>query len=263
MKSINYSNSQSGVALMLSVLVLAAITAIAFSLATIVFIELRSSRDVLRSEPALYATLGVTEEALFQYKRFVPSDMMDVTTCFPSKSGEVCDINGVSMASPAPELLTEEETPHLETIYASKTNEIPLYFLQDSTCDDACSWNMQYGEIEFELVPQGVSLDQDLTVTVKCIDQGGLACPEQEFTVNIDEGSGRQSWTPPVIADRHYWLELNNPTTSNMLLSIWSRDHQGNDKGLPIILERVLKIVADYAGLTRTYRVEIPIGNSN
>lgn len=247
---------------MLSVLVLAAITAIAFSLATIVFIELRSSRDVLRSEPALYATLGVTEEALFQYKRFVPSNQMDVTTCLPS-GGQICTINGVSMASPAPELLTEEETPHLETIYASKTNEIPLYFLQDSTCDEACSWNMQYGEIEFELVPQGVPLDQNLTVTMRCIDKGGLTCPEGEYTVDIDEGSGRGSWTPPVIVNRHYWIELNNPTTSNMLLSIWSYDQSGNNKGLPIILERVLKIVADYAGLTRTYRVEIPIGNSN
>lgn len=253
------TNTQSGVALMLSVLVLAAITAITFSLSTIVFIELRASRDVLKSEPALYATLGVTEEALFQYKRFVPPEMMDVTTCSPSRFG-VCSLNGVTLYEPPPELLVQEDVPHQTTIYAAETVEVPLFYLQDETCDEQCSWTVPYSEIQLELVPQGVPTDQDLIVKLKSIDQGGS---ETEQTFYLDEASDRLSIYPDEIVDRHFWLELNNPTAYNMSLAIWTYDHQGDELGVPIILKRVLKIVADYSGLTRTYRVEIPTGNNN
>ncbi len=54
---------------MLAVLVLAGITAIAFSVAAIVFVEIRASGDLLRTEPALYAVQSVTEEALYSSTR--------------------------------------------------------------------------------------------------------------------------------------------------------------------------------------------------
>ncbi len=72
MSSLGRQPKQAGVTLLLAILVLSAITAIAFSLATIVFIEIRASSDLQRTEPALYATQSVIEEAILKVKRGVP-----------------------------------------------------------------------------------------------------------------------------------------------------------------------------------------------
>lgn len=62
-------NSQSGVTLLLSVLLLSAITTIAFSLAAVGFSELATSDDLARTEPIFYHSLGIAEEATFGMKR--------------------------------------------------------------------------------------------------------------------------------------------------------------------------------------------------
>lgn len=64
-------NRQSGVTLLLAILVLAAILAISLSLATITFVEIRSSGDLTRTETSFYAAIGVTEQALYKVKRKV------------------------------------------------------------------------------------------------------------------------------------------------------------------------------------------------
>lgn len=60
---------EAGVTLLLSILILSTVLAIAFSIATVLFIEVRNSGDLLRTEPAIYAATGVTEESLFLTKR--------------------------------------------------------------------------------------------------------------------------------------------------------------------------------------------------
>lgn len=75
-------SNQDGVTLLLGILILASITAISFSLATIAFVEIRSSADVVRSEPALYVIQGQIEEAIFKVKRGITSNFngMDFTS---------------------------------------------------------------------------------------------------------------------------------------------------------------------------------------
>jgi len=63
--------SQPGVTLLLGILVLSAILAIAFSLTTIIFIEIRSSTDLLKTEGALYGASGVGEQSFFNLARRV------------------------------------------------------------------------------------------------------------------------------------------------------------------------------------------------
>lgn len=71
------SNRQSGVTLLLAILVLSAIMAISFSLATIIFIEVRTSGDLVRTEGAIFGADAVSEQVLFKVKRktndFFPS----------------------------------------------------------------------------------------------------------------------------------------------------------------------------------------------
>lgn len=68
-------NPQAGVTLLLSILVLSAIVAISFSFASIILVEIRSSGDVARTEPAFYAVQGVVEETIFKIKRAVPDTL--------------------------------------------------------------------------------------------------------------------------------------------------------------------------------------------
>ncbi len=63
------ASRQQGVTLLLSILLLAAITTIAFSLAVVGFAEISTSDDLARTEPVLYYSLGVAEEATYGMKR--------------------------------------------------------------------------------------------------------------------------------------------------------------------------------------------------
>jgi Tfp pilus assembly protein PilE len=68
-KSYQLSANQQGVTLLLSILVLAAILAISFSLASVAFVEIRSSGDLVRTEPTYYSADAISEQALFKVKR--------------------------------------------------------------------------------------------------------------------------------------------------------------------------------------------------
>lgn len=65
------NQKQAGVTLLLSILILSAILAISFSIATILFVEIRASGDLVRTEGAIYAAEGISEEAFFKLKRKV------------------------------------------------------------------------------------------------------------------------------------------------------------------------------------------------
>src|SRR6185436_8963900 len=64
---------QPGVTLLLALLVLGAVLAISFSLAAIIFTEVRSSADLVKTEGAIYGANGVGEQAFFNYGRGVTS----------------------------------------------------------------------------------------------------------------------------------------------------------------------------------------------
>lgn len=80
--------SQSGITLLLSVLLLAAVTTIAFSLAAVGFAELATSEDLAKTEPILYYSLGVAEEATYGMKRGVSS--------IKTALGSECDSNFIA-----------------------------------------------------------------------------------------------------------------------------------------------------------------------
>ncbi len=83
---------QQGVTLLLAILVLSSILAISFSVATILFVEVRSSGDLLRTEPSYYGAAAVAEQALYNLKRginTVHSGQCDTSlpNCFSTSVG--------------------------------------------------------------------------------------------------------------------------------------------------------------------------------
>ncbi len=243
-------NSESGVSLMLAVLVLAAITAVAFSLATIVFIEIRSAGDASRTEPALYATFGVTEEALFQYKRFYqPSgqNTFDVATCEGPKGSDPCSINGVTLQLPGTQPLAFDDSPRVEFVPAGGSVTLPLYIVNN--------FNQQYEMVRIEVLPNQLSGEIDFTFRVT---------QDNGTTTNVvtdDVGPGEvyefRGFTPT----GQYELVLNNynQTQDLSVALVTTRVGNAQPDGLPFVGEQVLRIIADYIGLTRTYQVRIPI----
>ncbi len=266
-------NNQSGISLMLSVLLLAAITAISFSFITIVFIELRSSKDIVRSEPALYATLGVTEEALFQYKRYVndrdtglPVDppLLNVPTCEPEDDYSqnppiyynVCNFgatlaNGIQSGGvdvlPGSGPLTEDDPVRLETIYAGQTLVIPLYQVNDFT--------LQYGQLNLQRVP--FNNPDRMLVSMRKISEN----PSIDDVI-IDYGTLYENSVKNITDfENHFQYELilENTSFDNIQLSIASFGPNIQPKGLPFVGKKVLKVISSYLGLTRTYKVYIPV----
>ncbi len=244
---------------MLSLLVLAAITAISFSLATIVFIELRSSGDVVRSEPSLYATLGITEEALFQYKRFVNErsngvpvnpPLLDVVACEPDPS--VCDLGGLSFdANEDIELLDYDVNPRIQTIYAGETTSIPLY-------NSSTNYDAQYGLVQLEMVP--ADHNYNLDILLEGVAEDGSPLTPQPYT--LSEGSAT-TITAMGVPGYQYELSLINNSPENFLVQIYSyATNMSTLKGLPFIGRKVLRVEANHLGITRTYWVNIPVGSA-
>lgn len=251
-KNYNIQNREAGVTLMLAVLVLSAITAVAFSLATIVFIEIRSAGDSFRTEPALYATFGVTEEALFQYKRYAdPLDgsQMNVATCFPSQH-DICKINGVTLTLPGTQPLAYDDSPRVEFLGAGVTKTIPMYLAND--------YNRQYDSVRIDVLPNEVQSPVKVSFLATGVSDtsptnipGATVSPGTPYTY-----SGFTSHPTS-----QYDLVLENPTSNQDVSVSITTVRVGNAQpdGLPFVGEQVLRIVADYVGLTRTYQIRIPI----
>jgi hypothetical protein len=237
---------QAGITLMLAVLMLSAITAIAFSLAAIVTIEIRNAGDNLRTEPALYSTLGVTELALMQYRRGIPASSMDVTQCTPSNQG-ICSINNVTLT---PTKLTEDTTPRIQTIRPNERIVIPLYLPQQ--------FDPQYGQIVFTVLQTRTNGVVDITIRETSITNVVVDYPSPVTPKQMNEFS--VPWTFNTFnPDAQYEIILNNTGRPNpVTVSIETFGTNGQPKGIPFIDQQVLRVLSSYLGLTRTYIVKIP-----
>lgn len=271
-------SNQAGVSLLLAVLILAAVTAVAFSVATIIFIEIRSSGDSLRSEPNLYATLGLTEEALFQYKRgYEPNDPQDpdefdILHCDGSPGEDnhnVCSINNVSLTLPGDQPLRFDNNPRVEYIEANNTTMIPLYEINE--------YVKEYNNIYVNVFPnegpnspigiyfKKISASGIITYDSPGIDPtdpcpGGLldeVFPGTQYSYGSFDTDNTEMYL--VNCDSNQAVAVSIVTDPISRTDTSDTVHYGQPEGLPFTGRRVFRIVADNLGLTRTYQVEIPI----
>jgi hypothetical protein len=258
-------NRQAGVSLMLAVLVLAAITAIAFSLAAIILVEIRTSGDVTRTEPALYANLGVTEEAFFQYKRNIPTTSLNVPGCTSSSTANICTINNVTLNNPAPAIRSADNVPKVDVVYANTKNTYQMY--------DVSNFNKQYSKVTVDFLQNGSTGNLAITIRKTENDANGtvtypLCSPNTTpCSTTLTSGAPAFSFSSFDITGQ-YDLILENMNTANgdnIVVSIKTYDPSNSTvlKGLPFTGQQVLDIYAKYLGLTRKYTVRIPITTSS
>jgi hypothetical protein len=254
----NGINQQAGVTLLLAVLVLAAITAIAFSLAAIITVEIRSSGDVLRTEPALYAVQGVAEEAFFKYTRSVANSSLDIatndnagdTTGCTSTAPNVCLLNGVSLGNPPPRARQLDPAPRVDVIAAATTNR--YLFIDPAQPND---FGQAFSSISV------TELNGILGVTAvfnKCCDAVG-----NKIVVRTDNLSPNVKDTLTISDTGQYELAVQNPNSAMpLLVQIDGQMTSNGSHQIPLVGRHVLDITASYLGLTRKYSVDIPFAPS-
>ncbi len=246
---------QEGVTLFLSILVLAAILAISFSLATVLFVEIRTSGDLTRTEGSLYASSGVGEQAFYNLTRQVcpPS----TPTCFSSTYIAQFP-NQVSL--PTAPVVSPTSTPVFQDKVApgstfGNTSNV-YYFCSGAASTSGCG----YGKVTVTYLP--ASSGQNLKVflcqfnpTEQVVSGGGGpgTYSSQPCSDPTDTGTGGSD---------DYWLEngtnpLNSTTNSSqtwflnsgmqqelildneaqtgyIYVSIATTDGSGNPLGLPL-----------------------------
>jgi hypothetical protein len=229
---------QEGVSLLMALLVLGALMAISFSVATIVFVEIRASGDVARTERALYSAYAVTEEALFKNQRQA-SDLIYVTS-----------LNGVDLTS------TEELTstsPYTDSIPAGTTKQYVLVDPNDPNGPGG------YGGIKVVYASSGSDVIQvslfEINPNPIPPDSGISPLPPDTLEYFND------SWEKlDLSVGMQYQLDIKNDSGNAVSVNIYSYDGGTPqlDKGLPNIGTVNVDIIAKYLGLTRKYQAIIP-----
>jgi hypothetical protein len=284
------SNSrQAGVTLLLAILILSSVLAISFSLATIMFIEVRSSGDLLKTEPALYAATGVAEQAFFNLERSVctaSNGNCSYTTNFA---------NNVQMPN-TPTILSTTSPIFTVKVKAGSTFDSTLN-KYDFCNNNAGSSGCNYGKVVINYITTGSNggnlyaylCDLDPTgqtpyTSAPCTVPGtsqnywkvpaddSTACPGNRQTFLLTDGSGGlqlssyiscASWA--INPARQQQLILTNPGSSgDIYVKITTFAPDGvTGKGLPYVGKTAVSINTQYASVGRKIQVIVPNGGSS
>lgn len=274
-----------GVTLLLAVLILSALLAISFSLATITFIEIRTSGDLTRTEPSLYGASAIVEEALFNIRRGVPNG----SEYYDSALGNV------TFATSTPVLdypITQIIVPPNST-FANTTNHYPIYDVQYPAPTGDGGGNptggSNYGKVQLTYLNTGNDSGDKLQVYLCQYD------PRKGFDPTGADMSSYNSVpctvpTNPATSQPNYWLVnpyqlspletaswgvtqgfdyqkqqeliLVNPTSKYIYVQLQSFDINGvTGKGLPFFSTKVVDITASNGGIIRKLRTVVPPAN--
>ncbi len=256
---------QAGVTLLLAVMVLAAILAISFSLATILFVEVRSSGDVYRSEPAIYAAQAVTEESFFQSRRGIAA------TSFPFTSA----VNAVKVAAPVQTSYGDPIVLDKVVPLSSGTASPSLLGLRNRyvLCDagNCYSTGSGYGSLQVTFINNGSGGRIYVFVCQFAPGSTSVDCDTKNGTDLIyNSNNGTAYLTPgassPVIgsgygfdpAKQQELIIYGDNTTNDMYVEISTLDSSGNPKGLPYFGKYAVDISAANASVFRKVRTIIP-----
>lgn len=266
----NIIQKQEGVTLLLSILVLSAILAISFSIATILFIEIRTSGDLVRTEGAIYAAEGLSEEVLFKLKRkiggsFVYSNKLGLVTLdTPIESTTTplvyetvlgCENNTFEKAARLP--VYNSDTPEIGSGYG----KIKIENFGDANID---AWICQYR-------PNGLNDFGDPYASSPCSNRDsneywinttgdvvgtapGIYVGKHESVVS----ASNLNWSFDTNKQQEIVMFVPGCTTS-VLVKLTGYGSDGvTEKPLPLVGETSVTIKANSAGVSRKMRLTVP-----
>ena len=269
------NSREAGVTLLLSILVLSAIMAISFSLATILLVEVRVSGDLLKTEPAIYAANAVTEEALFAVSR-------GYSRCTNSNcSGQFTytkNLGAVSMLNPPPTESLFNDPILQDTVLPSSnsiTNTKNRYALFDPTDinapsgytglrvtykDSGAGGKIHVYVCEFN-APENFSPDDPPLDCNTPHDSFGYMKYNDQGPTGQDQGLTQGEATALMSLDSDKQQELiifGSDSSDTQHIQIEGFGTGSVPKGIPYYGETAVDINAQQGGVTRAIRVRIP-----
>ncbi len=277
----NYRYNQQGVTLLLGLLVLSSIMAISFSLATILLVEVRSSSDLLKTEPAIYGAESITEEAIYKIKREVPDNLFS----YPA------NIGNIQLNNPPPSE-SATTTPIYQIVVLPHTNfsntgnhyilaprgstagsnysKIKLTFLDNGNPSALTAYVCQYDPS----LPYDPSHSPSNSYsTVVCsnpndTENGYWIYPIDSYQTQPSGkgvsltllGHNTNTWNLVPNKQQEIILYNDDPSTSasNIYVQIEGFDASGSPAGIPYLNKKSVDINADNNGIHRKIRAEVP-----
>lgn len=246
------SDRRAGVTLLLSVLLLSAITTIAFSLAAVGFAELATSDDLARTEPVFYHSLGIAEEATFGMKRQEPSVLSRLGGECP-QSFTTYVLNTGPIASKVKHCNFNQESTIEVAVPKNTANSAVRVYAYDPSTGGSGSF---YTTLKFRKTTDngGVVELYMCKLTQECSDLSQYpAVPLSGWDVPgtvLYAGSPATSAPDP---SKPYEIVLLNKTGPKEYVEITTAP-----TGLPYLNKEAIEIQSEYGRLIRRLRVLVP-----
>lgn len=255
----NKLSRQQGVTLLLSIILLAAIVAITFSIATVLMVEIRSSGDLSRTEPTWYAASASTEEYLFQVRKKISSAGFPFTT----------SVNNISVAgniNSVTDPIEQLKVSAGSNSFAATQNHYQFYNPSVSAGHNPYTDPSGYSKVQITYLNTAVGgqvhvyLCQFIpTQSFDCTNPNNSSFMiyqdttplNQGDTVTIDASSG---FDPA----KQQELIIYGSGTYDRYIQIKTWDLNGVPKGLPYYGTTAVDIHGTGASITRGVRLKIP-----
>lgn len=268
-------NNQAGVTLLLSILLLASISAVAFSLAAVSFVEVRTSGDVQRTEPIFYSDQGIAEEAVFGQKRQAsPAGTQTAPTAL--YFGTDCATNYVPYIGPSTVVTSEvkicSRAPGLVRVrIPASSKDYPSakrFYLFDPS-----NSGLGPGGYDGLKITNASSGSASVRVFICRIDQEckSPAAGTSDWIVDgstgfndIAPGSGAKDYSSVIDTNFSYEVSIINLSTSggaspqDLYIDIETRNGAGALYGLPYLNKKAIDIHSTRTGLSRQVEVLVP-----
>lgn len=262
----NYFRFQdnSGVTLLLAVLVLSSVLAISFSIATILLVEVRTSGDLLRTEKALYGAQSVSEQALFGVDHSVSASIMASAYTTSTSDGKV------AMTNTTTPLTDTQFRDVVKTTSVSLEGTVNRYPLYNISATDPYTAGSGYGSVKVTYLDNG---NQDpLEVYICQFDPNAV----YNLTECTDPSSPNMSRKGPFTISGTYGPWFMDPNKQQELIlyngknpgppsgDIYVQIEAFTDtlgtvpRGIPYFNKTVVDIGATNGDITRKIRTYIP-----
>jgi hypothetical protein len=275
--------NQQGVTLLLSILLLSAILAISFSLATILLLQVRNSEDFAQTTGALYAANGVGEQALFNIERQVAS------TTYVSSFNNSAKLTAQPVSSSTTTPIFQDSVSPGSTFLNTKNKydfcgdtatttgcgygQLTLTYLSTGNTNSLVAYLCQFDPNQnYNGAPCTSTTTPSYWITTTgTINGSGYQAPDGGptypngtlmtsggvSTLTWSNACGTASCLDPALQQQ---LILFNPSTQggNIYVSIHSYDANGNPLGLPIAGRTSVSIDVANGGTGRKIQVVVP-----
>ena len=250
-KTKDMHGNQAGVTLLLSVLLLSAITTIAFSLAAVSFAEIATSDDLARTEPIFYHSLGIAEEATYGMKRGEPTMRARLgSECSTSFTNFVVEASAITSKTKLCNL-SPDTTIEVAVAQNTAATAVRVYSYDPANGGGGASG---YTTLRFKKTTNngGTVRLYMCRLSEECSDltDAGAPITGWNYAARILDYNDSVSAPDP---SQPYEIVLTNTTGPKEYIEITTAP-----KGLPYLNKESIEVQSEYGRLIRRLRVLVP-----